>query len=159
VFGSPKKSVAAALLLAVLTLGACGDDGGSNSGPSGSGSEPSGSGSGSHDHGEPTLSTIPPSEATVTVDVALEDFKIEGVPATIQGTKILFKVKNDGAAPHEFVILKGTETLIETAELARGETAEVAVELQPGRYTAKCLVGSGGGRHDKLGMVTNFTVA
>lgn len=158
-FGSPKKRVVAAVLLAALTLGACGDDGTESGSPTGTGSEPSGSGSGPHAHDEPSLSTIPSSEATVTVDVALKDFKIEGLPDTVQGTKILFKVKNDGSAPHEFVILKGAETLIETAELGAGESTELAVEIPSGRYTAKCLVGSGGGRHDKLGMVANFTVA
>lgn len=158
-FGSPKKRIAAALLLATLALGACGDD--SGSGGTGSGGDPSGSASDAHDHGsgEASVSTIPAADATVTVEVSLKDFSINGIPSTVEGQKILFKVTNDGGTPHELVLVKGTEELIASPELAAGESADLAVELPPGRYSAKCLIGSGGGRHDKLGMTTNFTVA
>ena len=89
----------------------------------------------------------------------LKDFKFEGIPATIEGHKILFKAKNEGPTEHELVILKGSKELAEIEGLHKDQTGELAMELEPGRYTAACHIGSGGARHDKLGMVFNFTLA
>lgn len=148
--GIPKRAAALALALAALTLGACGGGDDETGSPSGSTSAPM-------DH-ETTVETIPAAEAEVTVDVTLKDFEIAGVPETIEGEKILFKVRNEGPTEHELVLLKGTEELVEVEGMDAGGSGELAVKLQPGRYTAKCLIGSGGARHDKLGMVANFTV-
>ncbi|HEX2040504.1 MAG TPA: hypothetical protein VHF47_12320 [Acidimicrobiales bacterium] len=164
--GQPKKRALAALLLvAAAVLGACGDgeDRPGNASASGSGSASgshagSGSASGSHADEGTTAETIPASEAEVTVDVVLKDFTFEGIPSTIEGHKILFRAKNDGPTEHELVIRKGTKELGEIHGLAAGESGEIALELESGSYTAVCLIGSGGARHDKLGMVFNFTV-
>lgn len=162
--GRPKKTLLAALLLAAV-LGACGDgeDRPGDAGASGSGSgSASGSASGSGTHAEEhetTAKTIPASEAEVTVDVVLKDFKIEGIPETIEGEKILFRAKNDGPTEHELVIKKGSKEIAEIEGMDSSETGELALELEHGRYTAVCLIGSGGARHDKLGMVFNFTVS
>lgn len=158
--GAPKKTALVALLLVlVAALGACGDgEDRPGSSSSGSGASGSGSGSGTMDH-ETTAETIAASEAEVTVDVVLKDFKFEGIPSTIEGHKILFKAKNEGPTEHELVILKGTKELAEIEGLDSGETGELALELEPGKYTAACHIGSGGARHDKLGMVVNFTVS
>ena len=147
--------------MTVAALGACGDGedrpGGASASGSGSGSA---SGSGSHAHEEEaTAKTIPASEAEATVDVVLKDFEIEGLPETIEGHKVLFKAKNDGPTEHELVIKKGSKELAAIKGLNSGETGEVALELESGKYTAVCLIGSGGARHDKLGMVVNFTVS
>ena len=146
--------------MTVAALGACGDGedrpGGASASGSGSGSA---SGSGSHAHEEATAKTIAASEAEVTVDVVLKDFDIEGLPETIEGHKVLFKAKNDGPTEHELVIKKGSKELAAIKGLNSGETGEVAFELESGKYTAVCLIGSGGARHDKLGMVVNFTVS
>ncbi len=156
----------AALLLAfVAVLGACGDgeDRPGNASASGSGSGStagSSSGSGAHEEEhEATAKTIPASEAEVTVDVTMSDFKFEGIPSTVEGHKILFKAKNNGPTEHELVIMKGTKELAEIEGLDSGESGELALELEPGKYTAACHIGSGGARHDKLGMVVNFTVS
>jgi uncharacterized cupredoxin-like copper-binding protein len=164
--GAPKKTALAALLIVVAAvLGACGDGedrpGEASASGSGSGSgsaSGSASASGAMDH-ETTAKTIPASEAEVTVDVTMSDFKFEGIPSTIDGHKILFKAKNDGPTEHELVILKGTKELAEIEGIDAGKTGELALELEPGKYTAACHIGSGGARHDKLGMVVNFTVA
>ena len=160
----PKKFALVVLVLAAL-LGACGDGedrpGDASASGSGSGSA-SGSASGSGTHAEEhetTAKTIPASEAEVTVDVVLKDFEFEGIPATIDGHKILFKAKNEGPTEHELVIMKGSKEIAEIEDLDNGETGELALELEPGRYTAACHIGSGGARHDKLGMVFNFTVS
>lgn len=154
--GQPKKIAAAVLLLFTLVLGACGDGEdrpGSAGSASGSGS---GSGSGSHAH-ETTAETFPPAEAETTVDVVMKDYDF-AMPTTIKAGKVLFKIRNDGPTEHEFLILKGSEELIELESINAGKSGELAVVLKPGRYTASCHVGDGGARHDKLGMVKNFTV-
>jgi uncharacterized cupredoxin-like copper-binding protein len=153
----PKKFAVAALLVAALTagFGACGggeDRPGSSSSSSGDG----GSGSGTMEH-ESTLDTFAPAEAESTVDVVLKDFKIE-MPATVKAGKVLFNVRNDGPTEHELVLKQGSKELIEVEGFDAGKTEQLAVVLKPGRYTAVCLIGSGGARHDKLGMVANFTV-
>lgn len=160
----PKKAAAVALLLATLFTGACGDgedrpgsvssEDGTGSG-SGSGSG-SGTGSGTMNH-ETTAETFPPAEAEVTVDVTMKDYEF-AMPTTIKAGKVLFKVKNHGPTEHEFLILQGSKELIELETIQAGQSGELAVVLKPGRYTASCHVGSGGARHDKLGMVKNFTV-
>jgi uncharacterized cupredoxin-like copper-binding protein len=153
--------MAALLLMAALVLGACGDEeeGPGDGGGSGTGNS-SASTSGTHaDEHETTAKTIPASEAEATVDVVLKDFSIEGIPGTVAGHKILFKAKNEGPTEHELVIKKGSKEIAEIEGLDAGEGGELALELESGKYTAVCLIGSGGARHDKLGMVVNFTVS
>ncbi|HVF74910.1 MAG TPA: cupredoxin domain-containing protein [Acidimicrobiales bacterium] len=152
--GQPKKAAASVLLLATLALGACG--GGEDRPGSAGSASGSGSGSGSHAH-ETTLKTVPAAEATTTVDVVMRDFKFE-MPTTVKAGKVLFRVKNEGPTEHEFVIMQGTKELAEVHGVDAGKSGELAVDIPAGRYTAKCLIGSGGGRHDNLGMVQNFTV-
>lgn len=160
--GAPKKAALAVLLVVVAAvLGACGDgeDRPGDASASGSGSG-SGSASGAHDgEHETTAKTIPASEAEATVDVVLTDFKIEGIPSTIESHKVLFKARNDGPTEHELVIKKGSKEIAEIEGMNAGESGELALELESGKYTAVCLIGSGGARHDKLGMVVNFTVS
>lgn len=149
--GHPKKSIASVLLLATLALGACG---GGDDSPGDQGSPTTKADEHAH---ETTMKTIPASEATTTVDVTMRDFKFE-MPTTIKAGKVLFKVKNEGPTEHEFVIMQGTKELVEVHGLDAGKTGELAVDIPAGNYTAKCLIGSGGGRHDNLGMVQNFKV-
>lgn len=141
------------LLVAVLALGACG---GGDDGPGDQGSPTTSSASGDHGH-KTTLATIPAAEATTTVDVTMRDFKFE-MPTTVKAGKVLFKVKNEGPTEHELVIMQGTKELVELHGLDAGKTGELAVDIPAGNYTAKCLIGSGGARHDNLGMVQNFKV-
>jgi uncharacterized cupredoxin-like copper-binding protein len=157
VLGQPKKTAAALLILAALAFGACGDSEGN-----GNDTGASGSGSASHGHegddAKTTLSTFLAAEAETTVDVNMKDFSFD-MPTEVKAGKVLFKVKNSGSQEHEFVIYQGSKELIELHGIDAGKSGELAVVLPAGRYTAKCLVGSGAARHDKLGMVQNFTVS
>lgn len=156
--GQPKKAAALALVVAALALGACGDDEGAGGDPGGSGSV---SASGDHGHdGDKamTLSTFPPAEAETTVEVVMKDFSFD-MPTSVTAGKVLFQVENSGSQEHEFVIYQGTKELAAVHGVAAGKSGQLAVVLPAGRYTAKCLVGSGAARHDNLGMVQNFTVA
>jgi len=56
------------------------------------------------------------------------------------------------------VIMQGTKELVEIEGVDAGKSGEIAVDIPAGNYTAKCLIGSGGARHDNLGMVQNFKV-
>jgi uncharacterized cupredoxin-like copper-binding protein len=106
---------------------------------------------------ETTAETFPPAEAETTVEVVMKDYEFV-MPTTVKAGKVLFKVRNDGPTEHEFVLKQGSKELAEVHEVLAGRAGELAVVLKPGRYTAVCLIGSGGSRHDKLGMVKNFTV-
>ena len=152
----PKKAAVVLLLFVTLLVGACGDGEDRPGAGSASGASGSGSGSGTMSH-ETTAETFPAAEAETTVDVVMKDFEFQ-MPTTIKAGKVLFKVKNDGPTEHEFLILQGSKEIIELEPINAGKSGELAVVLKPGRYTASCHVGDGGGRHDKLGMTKNFTV-
>ena len=154
--GLPKKAAALSLALATaLALGACGDSD-EDAGP---GSPPdSMMGSGDHAHdGTTTLSTFPPAEAESTVAVTMRDFKFD-MPNTVKAGKVLFDIKNEGPTQHEFVVFQGSKQVAALGAQDRGESGKLAVVLPAGRFTIKCLIGSGGARHDNLGMIQNITV-
>ena len=152
--GLPKKATALSLALAAaLALGACGD-----SEENGGSGNPPASDSKDHKHDETTtLSTFPPAEAESTVAVTMRDFKFE-MPATVKAGKVLFDIKNEGPTEHEFVVFQGSKQVAELEGQDRGESGKLAIVLPAGRYTVKCLIGSGGARHDNLGMIQNITV-
>lgn len=113
--------------------------------------------SGDHAHDETTtLSTFPPAEAETTVAVTMRDFRFE-MPTTVAAGKVLFNVTNEGPTEHEFVVFQGSKQVANLDSQDRNQSRQLAVVLPAGRYTIKCLVGSGGARHDKLGMVHNIT--
>lgn len=156
---------ALAVGLAGVLLAGCGDgedrpgqvtseDGGSGTG-TGSASA-SGTGSGSHDgmHSGDDAAAFSKADADVAVDVTASDFRFEGIPATIAGTKVFFTVKNSGKAEHEFDV-KG-EGEIEPFE--PGESETLALALEPGEYKVICLVKEGDQTHEQMGMTATFTV-
>lgn len=161
----PRGIVRAALAvgLAGVVLAGCGNgedrpgqvtSEGSGSG-TGTGSA-SGTGSGSHDgmHSGTEGAAFTKAEADAAVDVTASDFRFEGIPATIAGTKVFFTVKNAGKAAHEFDV-KG-EGEIEPFE--PGESETLALALEPGEYTVVCLVKEGDQTHEQMGMKATFTV-
>ncbi|MBW3668687.1 MAG: cupredoxin domain-containing protein [Actinobacteria bacterium] len=154
--GLPNKAAALSLAFAVaLAVGACGD---SDDGAGAGAPSDSTSGSGDHAHNETTtLSTFPPAEAETTVAVTMRDFRFE-MPTTVAAGKVLFNVTNEGPTEHEFVVFQGSKQVAHLDSQDRNESGRLAVVLPAGRYTIKCLIGSGGARHDKLGMVQNITV-
>jgi uncharacterized cupredoxin-like copper-binding protein len=79
-----------------------------------------------------------------------------GMPSSVKAGTVVFEVRNDGEAPHEFVLLR-TDTRAgglqvtnnraaepglvgRTGELAPGAEDELEVDLRPGRYVVLCNV-------------------
>jgi len=94
------------------------------------------------------------------VDVTLQDFAFVGVPDQVAQGKVGFRLVNEGAEFHEFIVfrLKGDDSLSEILELPRreaakslsevgsgfvepGATSYAAIELnKAGRYGAVCFL-------------------
>ncbi len=153
-----RRTLAAATVVLMGVLGACGNGEDSPGGASGSGSA-SGSDEEHHDHGGGGEPAFDRAGADTGVDVVLRDFAIDGLPAAVKGTKVFFSARNDGQAEHELVIVHedGKETGA-IPPFAKGGPKELAVELPPGRYRAQCLVREGARTHAELGMQADFTV-
>ena len=98
-------------------------------------------------------------DADTVVDVTLKEFEFAGIPATIKGDKVFFDAKNAGTEDHELEIVdaKGDD-VDEIPAFEKGETKQLAVELEPGTYTVQCLLKEGSKTHADLGMKTTFTV-
>lgn len=145
------------VLVAVIGLGACGDD--DDTPASGTGG-----GAAEHDdhdgHGSDEDAAFPLDEADVTVKVAMNDFAFTGIPSSVEGKKVLFEVTNEGPSDHEFVLFEqgGEDAVRGIRPFAKTKTQLLAVELEPGSYTVKCLVELGNQTHADLGMQTDFKV-
>lgn len=155
---------------ALLVLGACGngeDRPGSviEEGPTGSASGThsgsasgtgTGSASGTHAGGAAAFGEA---EADTKVEVSLEDHAFVGIPASLDGPKVFFKGTNKGPSEHELEILDSSgKPLGEIEAMPPGRSATLALELEPGTYTAQCLVEVEGKTHADLGMKATFRV-
>ncbi len=110
--------------------------------------------------------------AATTVDVGLEEFAVNPAQDTVDAGTLTFSVSNDGAIPHNFLVIKTDlasdalptanaqvdEGQVDVAasipEYAAGETEEVSVDLEPGSYVLICNVAG----HYDSGMRAGFTV-
>lgn len=157
-------AVAAAVVVAAA-LGACGDgedrpgSGGSGSGSgSGSGTAAGGSGTQAGEH----KTAFPESEANTVVRVVMRDYAFEGIPAEVTGPKVFFEATNQGPTEHEVVVVdESGKELGEIEAFGKDkESKPLALELQPGRYRARCLVKLGDKTHadPPYNMETAFTV-
>jgi plastocyanin len=116
----------------------------------------SGTGTGSATAAAPAFEE---SDADTVVQVTLKDFAFEGLPRTIKGPKVFFKANNAGPEDHELEILDANgEALGEIEAMPVGRSGTLALELEPGTYTAQCLVETDGKPHTDLGMTATFTV-
>ena len=150
--------------LAVLALGACGND-----------NEPS---------AEPTAS----GGGATQVDVTVKEWSVAPATASVAAGEIKFEVKNEGPNhKHELVVVKtdlapnalptkadgsvneegaGLTTIGEVEEFAVGEDAENEFDLTAGKYALFCNVVedpptadmAGNKAHYKMGMFAAFTV-
>ncbi|MDQ7843316.1 MAG: cupredoxin domain-containing protein [Armatimonadota bacterium] len=120
----------AVLVLAVLTLSACGPGGGG--GPSGGGAPPTGGGG-----------------AGGAVSVTEHEWAIE-MPKEVPSGTVTFTVKNDGAVEHNFVIQETGQRL---DGIMPGQTKTFQVTLRPGTYTIVCDIPG----HSEAGMKTTVT--
>ncbi len=108
-----------------------------------------------------------------TVGVTLKDFGVASAYASVPSGSVTFSVKNSGAIPHEFVVVKSDLTLdklpqfeqklvdekqvqvvTKLAPMDAGKQQDVTVALQPGKYILLCNVAS----HYTSGMFTGFVV-
>ncbi len=167
--------------LAVLgmTLAACGDDGGtvtgegsgspaasgsaasgSGSAASGSGSAASGSGTGSAAEEGGTTPAFSSNEADSVVRVTAVDYQFELEETAAEGPKVFFEVHNAGDEDHEFEVLDENGDAVDEIEaFGPSQTRQLALELEPGRYTLQCLVETEDGQvHADLGMTDTFPI-
>lgn len=163
---------ATALLLAQLTLAACGNQTAGNQSSVTSTTQTSASSS-------PASSSSPAVKAsaqTAQVNVSETEMAIKLSPNTIPAGHVDFVVHNNGAVPHEFVVFKtnlalnqlptkngkldednkSLQNVADTGEqkLTSGQTRILHANLTPGHYVAICNVGN----HFQQGMKTTLTV-
>ncbi len=131
---------AAAVLLLVLAVGACGEDRGE-----GLHTTPAAVGTGAT-----TVGTV----VDATVPVSLTDFRLPRNVRVPRGGVIGFEATNDGQAPHALAVV-GPAGQARTQTLKPGERTTVEVRLPPGTYKWYCPVGD----HERRGMVGRVRVA
>ena len=95
-----------------------------------------------------SVAVTPPQESTIDVSAFEMGFKLSAL--TVPHGTVTFKVRNDGAVPHDFRIGgKGTE------ELEAGQTETITVDLsKSGQFTFLCTVSG----HAGAGMIGQLTV-
>jgi len=127
--------------------------------------------------------TSPTVSGGAAVDVILSEWVLEPDPVSVSAGKVTFTANNEGEKVHEFVIFKtdlapdampttadgkvdeagaGVEAVDEIEDIAAGTSAELTVDLQPGKYVLICNIlaqveGKTEG-HYKEGMHAAFTV-
>jgi len=95
-----------------------------------------------------SVGVTPPQQSTVDVSAFEMGFKLSAL--TVPHGTVTFKVRNDGAVPHDFRIGgKGTETL----ESGQSETLTVDLS-KPGKFTFLCTISG----HAGAGMIGQLTV-
>ena len=146
------------VLFAVTIIAAgCGSDTTGSGTASGSGSA-SGSASAPAE-GDGSAPAFAESEADTVVHVGALDYRFELDRPDAKGTKVLFEVANKGEHDHEFEILDADGDAVDEIEaFAPGAERTLAVELQPGTYTLRCILDTNGKSHADLGMTTQFRV-
>lgn len=104
-----------------------------------------------------------------TVGVGLREFAVDTTVSTAAAGKVTFKVRNTGAAKHEFVVLKTakpagsllkgaeadeTGNVGEIGDVAPGQAKQLTLNLKPGHYALICNLAG----HYKAGQYKDFTV-
>ena len=86
--------------------------------------------------------------------VSETDFKLDPSSLTVDAAgTVTISAVNDGGTEHALEI-EGSGVEEETDTIAPGESAEVTVELKPGRYEMYCPIGN----HRELGMEGTIVV-
>ncbi len=118
-----------------------------------------------------TASTATPAASAGPVDVALTEYAIKPSAVTVPAGKVTFAVSNDGAIPHEFVVLRTDK---QAADLLKGSGADetgnvgeldekalgvkakrsLTLDLKAGHYALICNLPG----HYQGGMYADFTV-
>jgi len=104
---------------------------------------------------ETTAPSTTTTEAKATkIDVSETEFKIKLATSPSSAGSYTFAVKNDGAAPHDFVV-KGNGLDEKTPTLNSGDSDSLTVELEPGTYEVYCSIPG----HKQAGMDLKLTVS
>jgi uncharacterized cupredoxin-like copper-binding protein len=111
--------------------------------------------------------------------VELTEFSVSVSPSTADSGETTFSVENVGGVTHEFVVVKtdladgdlptaedgsvdeegeGIEPVDEIEDIEVGDSEELTVDLEPGKYVLFCNVVDGDTVHYEKGMHTSFTV-
>jgi uncharacterized cupredoxin-like copper-binding protein len=107
------------------------------------------------------------------INATIKDYALQVNQTTTKSGKVSFKITNTGSVVHEFVIVQTDlaadklptnpdgsideeklESPGEQGDLDVGKSADLTVDLKPGRYLLICNLPN----HYKLGMHTEFTV-
>lgn len=142
------------VLAAVSTFAvscAAGDEGTASSGSSDHAS-------GEHAH-EDVEAQFEEADADAVLTVEAADFAFRGLPPTVPGQNVFFRVTNVGNAEHELeVVAPDGEPVAEVGAFGKGKTKTLAVKLQPGTYVIQCLIEEGNATHADLGMKSTLVV-
>jgi uncharacterized cupredoxin-like copper-binding protein len=98
----------------------------------------------------PTTTTAKP--VATKVQVSETEFKITTDLTSFKAGQITFVAKNDGKIPHDLAV---KETGDKTREIPPGGTAELKVNLKPGKYELYCTIPG----HEAAGMKLMITVS
>ena len=98
----------------------------------------------------PTTTAAKP--AATKVQVSETEFKITTDLTSFKAGQITFVAKNDGKIPHDLAV---KETGDKTKEIPPGGTAELKVNLKPGKYELYCTIPG----HEAAGMKLTITVS
>jgi plastocyanin len=136
----PHRSAALVFAAALATLTACGGSGDAASGSSAAGSSTAGSSAAAGQGRQITATEADFSISLDSTDLKAGDYQIE--------------VVNDGGATHDLVVEKDGADVAKSDSIAPGESGNVAVTLEPGKYVFYCSIGT----HRAMGMEIEVTV-
>lgn len=89
------------------------------------------------------------------VPVALTDFQIAPTQVAVHQEAVVFDVSNRGQSPHNLGLRNGAGAVVgHTRDLDPGQSATLALRLDPGTYTTFCSLAG----HESLGMHGTVTV-
>ena len=91
-------------------------------------------------------------QVATKVQVSETEFKITTDLTSFKAGQITFVAKNDGKIPHDLAV---KETGDKTKEIPPGGTAELKVNLKPGKYELYCTIPG----HEAAGMKLTITVS
>lgn len=164
-------------LVLVLGLASCGDDNGDDTSTTEATSAESAEGDEAGEEAESAEeggAEVPASEADTTVDAKLGEYYIKPDTLKVDAGNIQFKVTNEGKIEHEFVVIKtdtapgdlptddagdveedaAGEVPGEIPSVEPGQTEEVTLKLDPGKYVLICNLPG----HYAAGQYVGFTV-
>lgn len=146
------RTVAAAVLAALLT--ACGgsDDPGSDPAATAVSDTPQTLPSQPGDSGQ--TSTSAAQQGAESVTATLVDFAVELDEDSFSAGIHEFAVVNDGGSTHDLVVERDGETVAAAEAIDPGGTATLTVALEPGEYVVYCSIAN----HRAMGMETTIRV-